>query len=42
MRQTWVTSLPNEQMNTALDYMEACQKLAEAIGVASVFDVKTV
>lgn len=31
-----------KQINDATDYMEACQKLAESLGVASVFNVSTV
>ncbi len=30
-----------EQVQPSLDYMENCQKLAESLGIASVFDVKT-
>lgn len=30
-----------EKVNEATNYLEACQKLAEALGVASVFDVAT-
>jgi len=30
-----------EQVQPSLDYMENCQKLAESLGIASVFDVRT-
>ncbi|MEQ8548573.1 MAG: hypothetical protein RIC03_11725 [Cyclobacteriaceae bacterium] len=31
-----------EQVQSSLDYMENCQKLAESLGIASVFDVSTI